>query len=127
MPHILIADDDPAMRSFLSTALTKAGHAVAACDEGRSAFAYLQDVQNPVDLLLTDIVMPGMDGIELSRRALEIRPDLKIMYITGFSMVPRERLPDGAHDAQVLAKPFHLSQLVNEVEKELSIKTLDKK
>jgi two-component system, cell cycle response regulator CpdR len=69
------------------------------------------------DLLLTDIVMPEMDGIELARRAAELDPGLKIMFITGFAAValhPDSRAPK---EAKVLSKPFHLRDLVAEVER----------
>ena len=74
--------------------------------EGASAFEEIK--QTSFDLLLTDIVMPEMDGIELARRAAELDPSLKIMFITGFAAValhPDSRAPK---DAKVLSKPFHL-------------------
>ena len=121
MAHILLVDDDDGMRGFLRTALERAGHTVTALPDGLAAHAHLTVPENPVDLLLTDIVMPGMDGIELSERALIARPGLRVMYITGFGTVSRGALPDGAQDAQVLAKPLHLSHLVAEVNKQLDI------
>lgn len=120
MAHILLAEDDHAMRQFLSAALERAGHQVSAFGDGLAAYTYFQGVVGDVDLLLTDIVMPGMDGIELSQRALTDQPSLRIMYITGFGTVSRETLPNGAANAQIMAKPLHLSQLVSEVEKLLA-------
>jgi two-component system, cell cycle response regulator CpdR len=118
--HILLADDDDAMRTFLTTSLERAGHQVAAFADGLAAFLYMQENDIPVDLLLTDIVMPGMDGIELSERALGLRQNLKVMYITGFGTVSRDKLPGAAKDAQILAKPLHLGHLIAEVEKRLA-------
>jgi two-component system, cell cycle response regulator CpdR len=118
--HIVIAEDDPAMRSFLTRALEQAGYGVRAYGDGLSAFDDLSDLAKPVDLLLTDIVMPGVDGIELALRATSIRPDLKVMYITGFATVTRDRIAGGAPDTQVLAKPLHLGQLIDEVARVLS-------
>ena len=120
MPRILLAEDDPALRAFLVTSLERAGHHVIACSDGLSACDQLEMPNANFDLLLTDIVMPGMDGIELSARALDRYPGIKVMYITGFGMLTRDRKPDGAEDAQVLAKPLHLSQLVSEIEKALT-------
>ena len=121
MTDIILVDDDEAMRSFLQTALTRAGHRVTSFGDGLSAYNHLAIPEQPADLLLTDIVMPGMDGIELSQRALDLRPGIRIMYITGFGTVSRNTLPDRAQDAQVMAKPLHLSQLVSEVNRQLGI------
>lgn len=63
--------------------------------------------------------MPEMDGIELARRATEIDPDLKVMFITGFAAVALNPDSKAPRDAKVLSKPFHLRDLVNEVEKML--------
>ena len=115
MAKIILAEDDNDMRTFLERALAKAGHEVEAFAEGASAFEKLKCIQ--VDLLLTDIVMPEMDGIELARRAAEFDPNLKIMFITGFAAValhPDSRAPK---DAKVLSKPFHLRDLVAEVDR----------
>jgi two-component system, cell cycle response regulator CpdR len=116
--RILLAEDDESMRGFLERALTKAGHHVIAFDNGLSAFERLQD--EPFTLLLTDIVMPKMDGIELARRASELDPELKIMFITGFAAVTLNADLGGARDAKVLSKPFHLKDLVREVERLLT-------
>lgn len=115
MAKILLAEDDDDMRRFLVRALEKAGHDVTSFAEGASAYEEVK--QATFDLLLTDIVMPEMDGIELARRAAELDPSLKIMFITGFAAValnPDSRAPK---DAKVLSKPFHLRDLVAEVER----------
>jgi len=117
MARILLAEDDDDMRRFLVKALERAGYDVIDYDNGAIAYERLRE--EPFSLLLTDIVMPEMDGIELARRATEIDPDLKVMFITGFAAValnPDSRAPK---DAKVLSKPFHLRDLVNEVEKML--------
>lgn len=116
--RILLAEDDEAMRGFLARALTKAGHEVVAMPDG--ALAYERLKREPFDLLLTDIVMPEMDGIELARRASDLDPDMKIMFITGFAGVTLNNDPRGRHDARVLSKPFHLRELVTEVERLLA-------
>ena len=72
MAKILLAEDDDDMRNFLVKALQKAGHEVTSFGEGLSAFEEIK--QTSFDLLLTDIVMPEMDGIELARRASELDP-----------------------------------------------------
>ena len=85
MTKILLAEDDTDMRRFLVKALQNAGYEVISYDNGLSAYQRLRE--EPFELLLTDIVMPEMDGIELARRAAELDPDIKIMFITGFAAV----------------------------------------
>ncbi len=115
MHRILLAEDDNDMRRFLVKALEKAGYHVTDFDNGASAYERLRE--EPFSLLLTDIVMPEMDGIELARRATELDPDLKVMFITGFAAVALNPDSDAPKDAKVLSKPFHLRELVDEVEK----------
>src|ERR1700742_2784816 len=83
--RILLAEDDNDMRRFLVKALQNAGYAVTSFDNGLSAYNEMRE--EPVELLLTDIVMPEMDGIELARRATELDPALMVMFITGFAAV----------------------------------------
>ncbi len=118
MQKILLAEDDNDMRRFLVKALEKAGYKVASFDNGASAYDRLRE--EPFSLLLTDIVMPEMDGIELARRATELDPDLKVMFITGFAAVALNSDSQAPKDAKVLSKPFHLRDLVDEVNKMLA-------
>jgi two-component system cell cycle response regulator CpdR len=115
MAKILLADDDDAMRQFLTLALEKAGHTVAPAADGLAAFQMLTSADAPFDLLLTDIVMPGMDGMELSHKARQKFPDLKIMFITGFAAIAMNAPPGAAESAPVVSKPFHLGDLVRQV------------
>jgi two-component system cell cycle response regulator CpdR len=116
--RILLAEDDDSMRGFLERALVKAGYDVIGFANGADALERLK--QEPFTLLLTDIVMPKMDGIELARRAAELDPDLKIMFITGFAAVVLNNDTAAPKDARVLSKPFHLKDLVREVERLLA-------
>src|SRR5450631_3816754 len=115
MHKIILAEDDNDMRRFLVKALENAGYEVVSYDNGRSAYDRLRE--EPFELLLTDIVMPEMDGIELARKATELDPDMKVMFITGFAAVALNPDSNAPKDAKVLSKPFHLKDLVNEVEK----------
>ena len=112
---ILLAEDDNDMRRFLVKALQTAGYEVASFDNGLSAYNRLRE--EPFELLLTDIVMPEMDGIELARKATELDPDIKVMFITGFAAVALNPDSQAPRDAKVLSKPFHLRDLVSEVDK----------
>jgi len=114
MIRILLAEDEEAMRTYLARALQNAGYDVVAVDRGTAALPLLYDQQ--FDLLLSDIVMPEMDGIELAQRCAEISPKTKVMFITGFAAVTLKASRE-APQAKVLSKPFHLRDLVMEVER----------
>jgi len=118
MAHILLAEDDESLRKFLAAALVKAGHAVTDFGDGGAAWACIKDAT--FDLLLTDIVMPGMDGIELAKRAAELNATLKIMFITGFAAVALHPASGAPKQAKVLSKPFHLREIVAEVDRMLA-------
>jgi two-component system cell cycle response regulator CpdR len=113
MPRILIAEDDTGMRQFLAAALKRAGHETEACADGMEALDLIRSSETPFDLLLADIVMPGMDGIELSQKATALHPTMKVMFITGFAGVALEAK---AEQRPVMSKPFHLKELVDQVE-----------
>ena len=115
---ILLAEDDEAMRVYLERALTNAGYGVDSVDRGTAALPLLED--GDYDLLLSDIVMPEMDGIELAQRCNEVSPQTKVMFITGFAAVALNPESDAPKDAKVLSKPFHLKDLVQEVERMLA-------
>lgn len=115
MARILLAEDDDSMRRFLAKALENAGHEVMSFGSGELAHTQLKD--DIFDILLTDIVMPEMDGIELARRGAELDPTMKIMFITGFAAVALNPENETPKDAKVLSKPFHLRDLVAEVDR----------
>ena len=114
MARILLAEDDTSMREYLQRALQRVGYEVAAVGCGTEAMPLLENER--FDLLLTDIVMPEMDGIELAQKAADIVPGIRVMFITGFAAVAL-RAGRKTPDAKVLSKPFHLRDLVAEVER----------
>jgi two-component system cell cycle response regulator CpdR len=114
MARILLAEDDAAMRQYLVRALEKSGYQVVSVDRGTAAIPHLE--AGGFDLLLTDIVMPEMDGIELAQKAAVICPDIRVMFITGFSAVSL-RAGQAVPNSRVLSKPFHLRDLVLEVDR----------
>ncbi len=114
MAKILVAEDDPAVSAFVLRALGHAGHEVRAVPDGLAALAAL--AAEPFDLLLTDIVMPGLDGIALALKATKEYPQLRILLMTGFA-AERQR----AHNLEalihrVIAKPFTLAEICEAVE-----------
>lgn len=120
MSHILLAEDDDSMRQFLELALTRAGHQITSCEDGLQALDKLRNPEHKYDMLLADIVMPGMDGIELSQKASELIPSLKVMFITGFAAVAMGQRNMGTEHARILSKPFHLNDLVAQVNEMLA-------
>lgn len=114
MIRILLAEDEDAMRAYLARALQNAGFEVVAVDRGTAALPLLAD--GHFDLLLSDIVMPEMDGIELAQRCSVLSPQTKVMFITGFAAVTL-RANHEVPRARVLSKPFHLRDLVLEVQR----------
>ncbi len=114
MIRILLAEDDESMRVYLARALERVGYAVVSVDRGTAAIPLLEAER--FDLLLTDIVMPEMDGIELAQKAATIAPDMRVMFITGFAAVAL-KAGKAAPEAKILSKPFHLRDLVAEVDR----------
>ncbi|MGX7925285.1 cell cycle two-component system response regulator CpdR [Tsuneonella sp. HG094] len=112
--RILLAEDEEAMRTYLARALENAGYEVVAVDRGTEAVPHLESAH--FDLLLSDIVMPEMDGIELAQRCSEVSPATKVMFITGFAAVSLKASREQPR-AKVLSKPFHLKDLVMEVDR----------
>jgi two-component system cell cycle response regulator CpdR len=118
MARILLAEDDDQMRAFLGRGLRRAGHAVDPVPDGEAALLRSQETE--YDLLLADVVMPGIDGIELARRIAARQPGIKVMFITGFAAVALQDESFGAHRPKMLAKPFHLRHLIAEIDALLS-------
>jgi two-component system cell cycle response regulator CpdR len=115
MIRILLAEDDDVMRQYLVRALEKAGYQVFGVDRGTTALK-LVEAGETFDLLLTDIVMPELDGIELAQKVSILAPEMRVMFITGFSAVTL-RAGQTMPNAKVLSKPFHLRDLVLEVDR----------
>ena len=118
MARILVADDEPAVSAFVTRALQHRGHEVRAVSDGSAALGVLAGER--FDLLLTDIVMPNLDGIGLALKASKDHPAMKILLMTGFAS-ERQR----AHNLEalihrVIAKPFTLEEICAVVEEELA-------
>jgi two-component system cell cycle response regulator CpdR len=118
MARILVAEDEASVREFVSRALTHAGHEVVAVDDGLRALDALHGGR--FDLLVTDIVMPGMDGIALALKVTRDWPDLGVLLMTGYA-AERQR----AHNLEalihkVISKPFSLADFLAAVEDALA-------
>jgi CheY-like chemotaxis protein len=101
---VLVVEDDTAVREFVCSALNEIGYSALAAEGGRAGLELLGQ-RADIGLVLTDVVMPGVDGTALARTARAVRPDLPIVFMTGYA-------PDGLEDgALVLAKPFTAAEL----------------
>jgi CheY-like chemotaxis protein len=108
-PSVLIVEDEPLLLMVAAEVMRDAGYSVFEAGEGRSALSILE--KNPdIDLLLTDIKMPGMNGYQLAEAGLALRPDLKVLLMTGYAQdpVPRQMTEAGV---RVLYKPFDIDRL----------------
>lgn len=114
MKDILLADDDASIRGFLAASLRHSGYSVDEAEDGAEAYAKLQN--DCYTLLLTDIVMPHMDGLQLAHKARQLSPAPAILFITGFTAMASEASNE-AQGSHVIAKPFHLKDIVAEVDK----------
>jgi PAS domain S-box-containing protein len=104
---ILLIEDEPGVRQMTSRSLQEYGYAVVQASGGHQALGVLErDGGNRIDLLVTDVILPGMDGPELARRAAELRPELPVLFISGYTddeIVRRGLLHEGQ---PFLQKPF---------------------
>jgi CheY-like chemotaxis protein len=83
--RVLVVDDEPGVREFVARSLQLAGHEPVVAEDGPGALAILGSSDAPFDLLLTDLRMPGIGGDELARRVRARQPEIKVLYLTGFS------------------------------------------
>ncbi len=109
MARILIAEDDPAVRQFVARALVHDGHEVHTVEDGLQAIEDL--AENQYDLLITDIVMPGLDGIALALKVAKEIPDMAILMMTGFAAERQRAHNLDALIHEVVPKPFSLKQI----------------
>lgn len=115
--RILLVEDEDAVRAFSTRALKNKGYEVITAENGEAGWTTFQNLDHPVDLLITDVMMPGMDGPTLAKQIRETHPDLKIIFISGYT---EEKLKDtmGAN-IFFLPKPFTLKDLAAKVKEVL--------
>jgi two-component system response regulator HydG len=114
---LLVADDDPGLRESLNRTLTRAGYSVILASDGRAALEQLQT--SGIDLVLTDLRMPGLTGLEVLRAVKTLVPDVDVILLTAFGTVEEavSAMKDGAYD--FITKPFRGEQLLKLVSKAL--------
>ena len=111
MAKILLADDDAAVRDLVRRALTTDGHSVHVTEDGAEALEYLQAHMAAVDLLVTDVDMPALDGISLCEKAIAMKPQLGIVLMSGFSDQLDRANALNAKRLTSISKPFTLEQI----------------
>jgi DNA-binding response OmpR family regulator len=117
---LLVVEDEGAVRELVRTALTRAGYRVLAARDGEEALTRAAAHAGRIDLLLTDVVMPGLNGRDLALRFRQVRPTARVLFMSGFaSDVIAE---DGGlwGDSDLLAKPFTPNELLARVQAALS-------
>ena len=117
MASILVAEDDQAVRDFVSRALAYYGHSVTSVADGSAALAAL--AERNYDLMLTDIVMPGMDGIALAAQATRDNPQMSVLMMTGFASEGQRAHSQQNPVDRVISKPFSLKEICTAVEEAL--------
>ena len=117
--RVLVAEDNPAVREFITRSLASVGHKVTSAVDGQEALDILS--RDKFDVLVSDIVMPNLDGIALAMKAVRVCPDLRVVMISGYA---QERMRAHNLDAlvhKILAKPFSLEEICETVKNALSM------
>ena len=120
MASVLVVDDDVDVLDAVCASLAAIGYAVECVSTGLAALDILDDRSKQIDLLLTDVVMPGLHGFNLSRMARLRRPDLRVLYMSGFTDFQRILEDAGPRLGKLLRKPFRPADLWREVEAALA-------
>ena len=119
MASILLAEDDKAVREFVSRALRQDGHQVTAVSDGQQALNALQSGR--YDMLLADIVMPQLDGIALALKAAKDYPHLPVLLMTGYAAERQRAHNLDALIQDVISKPFSLQEIRDAVRRMLGL------
>lgn len=111
---ILLAEDEPLLRELGETILKQAGYRVLTADGPEQLLSLVSDYSEIIDLLLTDVVMPGLSGQELARLARDRWPEIRVLYTSGYS---GDELDGLLKDGAFLQKPFTPTELMAKVQK----------
>ena len=108
---ILVVDDEPEIRKLVSAMVTQLGYSVLTADSGEHALTLYRNHKAPMEMLITDVVAPGMSGPMLADKLTAIQPDLKVLYISGYdnTHVVQKYVVEKGH--ALLAKPFTMEEL----------------
>jgi CheY-like chemotaxis protein len=113
---ILLVEDDPSVRDLMRDILTGLGYLVLDSTKGDEAILVAANHEDEIDLLVTDIVMPGLSGVELAKRLALVRPNMKVLYVSGYADNNTATRVLGSAAAGYLQKPFTPDDLARKVE-----------
>jgi len=111
MATILVVDDEPAVLTLCQRMLWSGGYGVVTANGGEAALSAACNDQHSIDLALLDVMMPGMNGVELATRLRDAHPKLPIVLMTGYSIVEIKRIV-GEHPYRIIWKPFKTESLL---------------
>jgi two-component system, cell cycle sensor histidine kinase and response regulator CckA len=117
---ILLVEDEDAVRSFAARALRMRGYTVLEANGGEAGLEIVREHEGPINLLVSDVVMPNMDGPTLVKRALKLRPGMRVIFMSGYAEDAFRRADERPEELNFLAKPFGLKQLAAKVKDVLS-------
>jgi DNA-binding NtrC family response regulator len=112
---VLVVDDEPEVRKLVAAIISGLGHTVLTADNGEHALGTYERLGSRIDLLVTDVVAPGMSGPQLAERLSARQPGLKVLYISGYDHTHVVQTYVLDRGCQLLSKPFTASQLANTV------------
>jgi len=119
---ILIAEDELAVRNVTRRMLALAGHEVIVAADGKEALEWAHAHARPIDLLVTDVVMSPLSGLELARELRKERPDLRVLFMTGYTFEQEVPVADSTQGVDYLEKPFTLQDLTRKVSALLALR-----
>ncbi len=108
---ILVVDDEPEIRKLVGAMVGQFGYTVLTADSGEHALTLFKNLQEPLEMLITDVVAPGMSGPMLADKLSALQPDLKVLYISGYdnTQVVQKYVVEKGH--ALLSKPFTVDEL----------------
>src|SRR6266536_710310 len=112
---VLVVEDEPALRRLISVSLEKRGYTVLAAEDGTEAIRILENNPGEIDLVVSDIMMPKLNGLELRKKATLLRPDMRFLFISGYAEDTIGRTTHLPQDAGYLEKPFLPIELARKV------------
>ena len=109
--HILVVDDESAVLNLITALLKTRGYKTLGATNGREAFALFKEHEKDINLLITDVVMPEMNGIELAVQVRSLRPNLPVLFVSGFC----ENIPGSFEQWEGVDKPFKPQELLKKI------------